>query len=357
MAPSSVRGAVTRAIRKQGFKVQVVDDYSAYDTSGTGDYQSSFYIRGTTTAVINRSGDFSRFWRGVIGSVEEGTAFFWPVPENEMGEPEIREPSDAGVDVPEEEELSGGQDPSEDIYSTSYLRDIENDELYLISNRVTQPSGVRRFQCSLVDPGQIDIETRPEPIPGVPYIIDGFEDGDIFEYSGDTGPYQANDTNPHDNVRSLECTTTSAGAKRIFRTDIEWSAGDSRELHVWVDREHSASLLFGTASRGGGYAAQLRDSGESDVILQLGRYEDGFNSVELSVLGIDRSDYDWLDVGVDWRSDGTITLSVADESGQVLGGVQGEDTTYDTGGVGVGCYTDETDETTTFFDTIRAVEP
>lgn len=186
-------------------------------------------------------------------------------------------------------------------------------------------------------------------------LIDGFEDGDLSEYSGDTDPYAATTANPHDGDYSLECTTTSAGSKRIVRTDVEWGPNDDSELHGWISREHSAGIRFGALSRDENYSARLRDSGETDVILELRRSDGGSDSHELTILGIDRTQHEWLRVGVDWQPDGTLIATAYDESATSIDSISALDTTYGAGGVGVGAYTGDTVETTSYFDTIQTV--
>lgn len=189
-----------------------------------------------------------------------------------------------------------------------------------------------------------------------PELIDGFEDGDIAEYSGDTDEYAATTTNPFDGDYSLECTTTSAGSKRIVRTDVEWGPDDDSELHGWISREHSAGIRFGALSRDENYSARLRDSGETDVILELRVSDGGSDSLELTVLGIDRTEHEWLRVGVDWKPDGTLIATAYDESATSIDSISAVDTTYDAGGVGVGAYTGDTVEITSYFDTIQTVD-
>lgn len=186
-------------------------------------------------------------------------------------------------------------------------------------------------------------------------MIDGFEDGDIDEYTGDTDPFAASTTNPFDSDRSLECTTTSAGSKRIFHTDVAWSPTDETTLQCWINRSHSASLLFGGQSHEDHYYAQLRDYNETDAILELARAENGFNSIELEILGIDRTNYDWLRMVVDWQPDGAMTATLYDQSAIEIGRVTGTDTVYGAGGIGIGAYIGTSDATTSFYDTIETV--
>lgn len=186
-------------------------------------------------------------------------------------------------------------------------------------------------------------------------LIDGFEDGDIDEYFGDTAPYSASQLNPFDGEYSLEATTTSSGSKRIVHSDASWGPGDDSTLHCWVNREHSAGMLFGSQSRDETYQARIRDHDATDAILELRVANGGSSVIELSVMGIDRTQYEWLRIGVDWATDGTITATAYDDDANELGTVSGTDTTYGAGGVGVGVFTSESVSTTTCFDNIRTV--
>lgn len=185
-------------------------------------------------------------------------------------------------------------------------------------------------------------------------LIDGFEDGDIDEYTGDTGPYASTQTNPLVGDFSLEITTTSPGGRRIFRNDVSWGPAADSTLQCWINREHSASLLFGVQPNGDGfYYAQLRDVDTVDTEIVIARNEAGFNFLAQTALGIDRAQHDWLRVVVDWESDGTILVSVYDIESNHLADVSATDTIFGAGGVGVNMYASDSVEATSCIDQIE----
>lgn len=192
-------------------------------------------------------------------------------------------------------------------------------------------------------------------IPMAPEIIDGFEDGDLDEYFGDTAVFAASQTNPFEGDHSLEATTTSSGARNIFRTDVSWGPSDDSTLQCWITRKHSVALLFGVQSDTAYYYAQLSGSGTNDTRIRIAKQESGFTGLNQADLGIDRTLYDWLRVVVDWQTDGSITVTVYDQSSMPLGSVSVTDTTYGAGGVGVDIYASGSTETTTYLDTIETV--
>lgn len=186
-------------------------------------------------------------------------------------------------------------------------------------------------------------------------MIDGFEDGDIAEWSGDTAAYTASTANPFDGSYSLEATTTSVGAQTLIRTDVTWGPAEASTLQCQLHRDHTAALLFGVQSTTAFYYAQLRDSGTSDTEVVLAKSDSGFTSLSVTALGIDRTAYDWLRLVVDWDSSGSMTVTVYDQTATKLGSTTATDSTHGAGGVGVDVYADTDTERMTYLDSIEAV--
>lgn len=185
-------------------------------------------------------------------------------------------------------------------------------------------------------------------------LIDGFEDGNLDEWAGSTD-YVASTANPFDGAYSLAITTTSAGTRTLTRTDVSWGPTDDSTLQCWISREHTAALLFGVQSSTEYYYAQLVDNGTTDSDVRIAIADNGFSSLASSTLGIDRTAYEWLRLVVVWETDGTITVTVYDETATELGRVTTTDTTYGAGGVGIDIYTGDTTERATHVDTIETI--
>jgi hypothetical protein len=186
-------------------------------------------------------------------------------------------------------------------------------------------------------------------------IIDDFEDGDLDEYSGDTAAYTVSTANPFEGDFSLELSTTSPGSRTITRTDVSWGPGDESTLQCWIDREHSSALLFGVQNADSFYFARLTDADQDDTAVEIAKSDNGFTSLSSADLDINRTQFTWLRVVVDWETDGTITVTVYDQTATNLGSVTATDTTYGAGGVGVDNFTGDSTTRTTYLDTIETV--
>lgn len=189
-------------------------------------------------------------------------------------------------------------------------------------------------------------------------LIDGFEDGDLSEYSGDTVEFTASTTNPFDGSYSLECSTTSSGSRTITRTDISWGPSNDSTLQYQLNRErHTTDLFFGVqSSTDVSYRTRVKDYETNDTIIQIAKSDGGFSVLSSTPLNIDKTAYDWLRIVVDWQSGGEITATVYDQTAIQLGVVSATDTAIGAGGIGVGVNSDDsTNDRTTYFDTIETV--
>lgn len=158
---SETLGAANRLIEREGTAVEVIDEYNQYTGEGgygSPTYDRRYFVRATTTAVMNRPSEYSREYL-TVGTSLEGTVLAFFASAGPDGEPVIRETG--GADVPEDEQLSGGVDPSQDYYGPSHLHDMANGGYFDVINATREGSGVRRVQGDLRD-GAIDTEPRPE---------------------------------------------------------------------------------------------------------------------------------------------------------------------------------------------------
>jgi len=178
-----------------------------------------------------------------------------------------------------------------------------------------------------------------------PTTIDGFEDGDISEYSGDTSDFSVQTSKVFDGTYAM---TISHSSKFTISSTSGLNsypqAGDKFELYVAANTVSSGGgpyVLFGYQDSSNHYRIRMRGGGSGvaeaiDVIsgggattLDSRSANPGF--IERSTSNSGR----WLKLVVTWASDGTITADFIDPVDDVtVVTLQGTDTSYTSGGFG-----------------------
>lgn len=170
-------------------------------------------------------------------------------------------------------------------------------------------------------------------------LFEGFEDGDIAEYSGDTGAFTVQQSTVYDGTYALEASNGS-GEHAITRTDWTVGQGDSITSYYQAPDSTVNKLLFGVQSATGvsnvsGYAAVVyqRGASEADNALMVQRYDNG-SSTTLSETNQDVPADTWMELEVVWGTTGTITATLYQTDGTQIMSTSASDTTYTSGGIG-----------------------
>ena len=169
-------------------------------------------------------------------------------------------------------------------------------------------------------------------------IIDDFEDGDISEYSGETGSYTVNTNSPvYEGSYSLKKQSSgsynsiystsglsnypSAGDKIVF----EWyRKGDDDTMFCWCTQDASNSNC---------YQAYLHRNGNGKE-LWLRRADSG-SWTTLTSTSVNWPTGDWIRIEIDHNTDGTIIIKATNLStNSDIGQISATDTTYTSGGIG-----------------------
>jgi len=172
-----------------------------------------------------------------------------------------------------------------------------------------------------------------------PTLPESFERANpLAIYSGDISDFAVDSSPVFDGAKSIRGTDTSDVAE-IVTDQITLSAGDTfsyRHFHRPISAQPNAGLYFGVQGlnmplRGGGEAYQVRVQGFNNT-LAITKPQGGFNELNNSPLNIDFNNF--MEIKVDWGTNGTITATAFDSAGSQLSQVTANDTEYTTGGVG-----------------------
>jgi hypothetical protein len=167
-------------------------------------------------------------------------------------------------------------------------------------------------------------------------IVDDFEDGDISEYGGDTGPFSVQGSVVKNGSRALEFTNNT---NENIMTDTDNfshpSQGDtfSAYLRTTSGSEGARGMLFGVQSETSrsnlsAYMVQLVYNGAFRIV----KYYNGNKTIMKKTTPGWSSDT-WQKVVVDWGTDGTITATVYENDNQKEQ-ISTTDNTFSSGGIG-----------------------
>lgn len=182
---------------------------------------------------------------------------------------------------------------------------------------------------------------------GTAQLLESFESGDIAEYSGNTGAFSAvadsglSFTAP-DGSYVLEATASSSGVDyAIGQTATTVSQGDTL---TWNTRTTNfdiwQTLLFGVGSASSPLQNCYRVSLRSGPGLSIDKMSGGsYTNLNSTGSALSLSTDTTYTCEVDWATDGTITLSIMDQSGSTIKSISTTDTEFTSGGYGWHTYT------------------
>lgn len=169
-------------------------------------------------------------------------------------------------------------------------------------------------------------------------LIDNFEDGDIAEYGGDTTVATVQQSVVNNGSYALEI-TASANAGISSTTGLDnYPVQDQPfkcDFRIGADG-NGYRILFATQSETSlPDSYQVRFNADLDE-LNL-RLRSGGAGTTLATTAVNWANYldNWLTAEVDWKSDGTISVTILDSTGSSIASVSATDTTFSSGGFGV----------------------
>ena len=171
--------------------------------------------------------------------------------------------------------------------------------------------------------------------------LDTFEDGNISEYSGDTGLFTAGTTMNYERNRGLDAdgNETQKTTDGIYRTNVTVAQGETLRYLQYIDTSLGSGdetcTLFGVQSPGSNnqnYAVCLELYGVDRV--SIARDVDS-NDTSGTVLASTTITYStgWYEVEIDWDTDDSIGVTVSQDD-VIVATTTVTDGTYTQGGVG-----------------------
>jgi len=148
-------------------------------------------------------------------------------------------------------------------------------------------------------------------------IVDGFEDGDISEYSGDTGIYSVVTDRTYSGSYALYDGGNNNKITSTSGLNAYPQPGDKFEIRTYHgDDEAGSSFGFGFDTNGNGNYAGYQGGNDDWFITNT---DDGTSGGATVSDGTPQSQQWWRWV-VEWYTDGTADFTVYDDSGNVIAG-------------------------------------
>lgn len=194
---------------------------------------------------------------------------------------------------------------------------------FLASGKVTQDYVIQKgtpIQTSGTDP--IEFETSSVSILE---LVDSFEDGNISEYSGDTGTATTvTDSNaPHGNT-VLELDATNGAS--IYR-ETELTVGSTFHAHVNATASTVPIIQFGIQKTQNNSYYQIAVDEAADEV-RLERYDEGSLASTVDTTAVTINTDTWYELSIDWNITGNISVSVLDPNDNEVATLGGTDSTY-----------------------------
>lgn len=189
-------------------------------------------------------------------------------------------------------------------------------------------------------------------------IIDDFEDGDIAEYSGDTGNFSTSTTPIQNGTNSLEASTSGSSVAIHSSNGLDSYFDQGETMRVWMRTGTNTDInqfvsYFAQKEGSTGVNRYYVELARAAGVFRLIMYDGSANI--LASASQTYSDSTWYEVEVNVTTGGDHTLTLLDSSGSQLNQIAVTDTTYSDGGVGFGLGNAGSSSATHHFDYARVV--
>lgn len=161
-------------------------------------------------------------------------------------------------------------------------------------------------------------------------FIEGFEDNNLDDFSGDLATFSTVTSTVYDGTYALE---GGSSVGQLIDTSVDLTEGDTAHCRIYANANTIPSVLFGVQDSDSMYRAVV-DSSAGELKIELN--DDG----SVSDIGTPTSSTiptgEWLHLQIDWKHDGEIELTLNDSSESEVATVSGTDsnTTFTEGGIG-----------------------
>jgi len=159
--------------------------------------------------------------------------------------------------------------------------------------------------------------------------LDGFEDNDIVEYSGDTGSFVTQSTTVESGSYALE-STASGGL-----LNLNYQIADASRYHAQLRCSSNAkpAFLYGATDLSNYYEARI-DQQNGEIAIDV---VDGGSRTNLASVGASIPTGEFLHVQVEWGADASHNLTVFDSANAELASVDASEAeaTFESGSYGV----------------------
>jgi hypothetical protein len=204
-----------------------------------------------------------------------------------------------------------------------------------------RPDKVNRYDgSSWVETTQqtASVTTPPDAIPEFPKRVDGFEDSNLDEYSGDLSDFGVVNTPTQELNYALEGQSTdSSNAGHVTSLNgLSYYPSQGNTFRFWCRTNSDTDTLRST-----GFGVQGTGDTPDAYFVDFNRGSGSFALVvrdagSVSTVGSASQSWSndtWYEVEVDWGAGGTITATLFDDSGSQLNQVSGSDSSHTNGGI------------------------
>jgi uncharacterized phage protein gp47/JayE len=201
-------------------------------------------------------------------------------------------------------------------------------------------------------PSDTEVQTdESEPVvfstdtPVVLRYLDGFEDNNLDEYSGDTGSFSVQTGTVNAGSYALQSASSMGD---IYNTSIDIGKGSVFNVKQYVESNSIAGTTFGVVN-GNNYYDAILDTSAGEIRLEV--TESGSNST-IGTESATIPSSEWVDVRIEWKHGDEFEISVTDSSGTDIATLETTDSspTIESGGVG---FSSHDGSTTKYWDEFR----
>jgi len=183
-----------------------------------------------------------------------------------------------------------------------------------------------------------------------PPIIEDFEDGNLNEYSGDTGDFGLSTTEVKNGSTSLELKVD--GNNRKISTSSKQIPHGTTKFNVYLTQDNvSFFVVYGNPSGSSFNDSYVFGKNNADGTLFWKKYSGG-SFVRNETSSCNFPENEWIECELNWTSGGSHTLTVRNASGTQIGQVTATDSEYSPNGLGFN-HNKSSGSSTAYIDFIR----
>jgi len=194
-------------------------------------------------------------------------------------------------------------------------------------------------------------------IENVTKIIDDYEDGDISEYTGDTGDASVTTATVYEGTYALEVNNAGSNPEIQSKSGLPHypQRGETFETYLYPDDPDETVIVtrFGLADTDNHYRFSWQGRGNDEF--RVGVYSGGsFTEIDGTTVDVSLYNNEWLRFEVQW-GDPTITVTAYNSGGDTIATISGNDTTFDSGGISMRVGASSSASGSTYWDYWRAI--